>query len=272
MVHSPKSRKKLVKESTPKCSDPKICEESLNFDFSKATLKSLSSLVKVLHESQIYLSKENDDFRSRIEKLESENNALLKKSSTNENAIKNLSKEVNELKFDLNELRQDKLENHFNINGLPQMTKEKSIEVVLKVAEELDVNLVSSDIKEVSCFVNKRTNKSDYVFELKKPELKKELIMKRKSKLIYANNNLEIFSVNSNSSTINRNSSRIFINDHLCQFNHHLLNHAKSLKNCGYKYVWYKFGKIFVKKDDTSEIISIRSYQMIDNLIQKCQK
>lgn len=111
--------------------------------------------------------------------------------------------------------------------------------------------------------MTKKTNKHDYMFELKNKDLKKEIINKRKTKLIYFNNSLEIFSVNSNSTTINKNNSRIFINDHLSKFNSHLFKHAKSLKNCNYKYIWYKFGKIFVKKDDNSEVINIRSYQSI---------
>lgn len=264
-------RNKTIKKNTPVHNVSKTAEDSIDFDFSKQTIKSLSSIVKILHESQIYLSKENDDFRSRIEKLEADNNMLLKKNLLNENMIKNLSKESSDLKFELNEIKQEKLESHFNINGLPEMPKEKSIEVVMKIADELDINLTPADIKVVSCFKNKKTNKVDYVFELHKSELKKEFIMKRKSRSIYANNNLDIFSVNSNP-TINNNGARIFINDHLCQFNHHLLNHTKSLKNFDYKYVWYKFGKIFVKKNDSSEIIAIKSYQAVDDLIQKCQK
>jgi len=89
--------------------------------------------------------------------------------------------------------------------------------------------------------------------------------------LVKIYDNLEIFSVNSNSSTINKSSSRIFINEHLSKFNNHLLNHAKSLKNRGYKYVWYKFGKILVKETDSSETILIKNYNTVDDLIQKFQ-
>lgn len=258
MVHTPKTNKSL-KKNTPISRISNGSQEILNFDNPKPTIKSLSSLMKVLHESQNYLSKENDEFRARIDCLEAENKILLMKNETAEKSIKNLS----------NEIKQEKLENHFNINGLPQLTKDQSIDVVLKIANELEINLTKSDIKDIQYFNNKKTNKHDYIFELKNKELKKEFIYKRKSKLIFVNNNLDIFSVNSNSTTINKNNSRIFINDHLSKFNHYLFNHAKSLKNCNYKYIWYKFGKIFVKKDDNSEVINVRSYQTIDNLIHK---
>lgn len=270
MVVSPKNKlkKKGTSSSQPVTSNPKKPEEIFNFDDAKHTIKSLSSLMKVLHQSQQYLSNENNELRLRIEKIEAENKELSQKKELNENRIKNLTNEVSELKFELNELKQNKLESHFNINGLPQLTKDETVDVVVKIANELDINLTPTDIKDVKYFHNKRTNKHDYIFELKNKELKKELINKRKSKLIYVNNNLEVFSVNSNSSSINDNRSRIFINEHLTQFNHNLLNHTKSLKNCQYN-IWYKFGKIFVKQNDTSEIINIRSYQPVDNLVQK---
>lgn len=236
-------KNKTKPKNTPNRNISNITQESFNFDNPKPTIKSLSSLLKVLHESQNFLSEENNELRSRIEKLESDNDMLLKKNELNESKLKKISNETSELKIELNELKQEKLENHLNINGLPQLTKDESIDVVLKIANELDINISPSDIKDVNYFNNKKTNKHDYVFEFQDKQLKKEFIYKRKSKLIYVNNNLEIFSVNSNSSTINKNSSRIFINDHLSKFNHQLFNHAKTLKNCGYKYVWFKFGK-----------------------------
>lgn len=189
----------------------------------------------------------------------------------NENTIKNLANEVSELKFELNEIKQEKLDCHFNINGLPELTKDESVDVVIKIANELDINVVPSDVKEVTYFKNKKKNSHNYVFELKNKDLKKEFINKRKSKFIYVNNNLKIFSVNSNSNTMNQNNSRIFINEHLSKSNHHLLNHAKSLKNCEYKYIWYKFGKILVKQSDSSETILIKNYRTVDDLIQKFQ-
>lgn len=138
-------------------------------------------MIKVLHESQNYLSKENDELRVRIDKLEAENKTLLKKTDLAEKTIKNVSNEIADLKFDLNENRQEKLENHFNINGLPQLSKDQSVDVVLKIANELDIHLLSSDIKVIQYFNNKKTNKHDYIFELKNKELKKEFIYKRKS-------------------------------------------------------------------------------------------
>lgn len=265
----PKSR--IKSKSTPISISPKPNQDILDFDNSKPTIKSVSTLVKFLHETQNNLLRENNELKLRLDKLESDNITLQKTNTLQENTIRDLLNETSELKFELNEIRQETLDNQFNINGLPQLSKDESLDVVLKVANELDIHLTPSDVTDVTYFNNKKTNKHDYIFKLKNKELKKEFIQKRKSKLMYVNHNLEIFSVNSNSSTINKNNSRIFINEHLTQFNHQLVNHAKSLKNCGYKYVWYKFGKVFVKKTDVSEVINVRSYQTINNLIQRSE-
>lgn len=184
VLTSPKNKikRKRTPSNQPIISNSKKSEEIFNFNDAKQTIKSLSSLMKILHESQNYLSKENDELRLRIEKIETENIILSKKNELNESKIKNLSNEVSELKFELNEIKQEKLENHFNINGLPQLTKDETIDVVVKIANELDINLTPNDIEDVNYFNNKRTNKHDYVFELKNKELKKEFINRRKSK------------------------------------------------------------------------------------------
>lgn len=267
MVRTP--IKKIKKNETPKTIDSTVNEEIFNFNNTKPTIKSISTLIKILHESQKCLTTENIELRIRVDKLEAENASFTKKKELNDNTIKNLTNEVSELNFELNELKQEKLDCHFNINGLPELTKDESVDVVLKIANELNIDIAPTDIKDVTYFNNKKNNSHNYIFELKNIELKKEFIKKRKSLSIYVNNNLDIFSVNSNSNSINKNNSRIYINEHLSKFNHHLLNHAKSLKNCEYKYIWYKFGKILVKQTDSSETILIKNYHTVDNLIQK---
>lgn len=88
--------------------------------------------------------------------------------------------------------------------------------------------------------------------------------MKRKEKKIFINSTKNIFSVQNNNMP---NANRIYINEQLTKFNFNLFNHAESLKQHGYNYVWYKFGKIFVRKTGNSNILVIRSMKMVDNLI-----
>lgn len=92
--------------------------------------------MEVIHESPNCLSKENDESRARNESLELMNKNLLK-AEMNESKIQNFWNEISELKFELNELKQDQLENHFNISGLPQLSKDQSVDVFLKIARFL---------------------------------------------------------------------------------------------------------------------------------------
>ena len=52
----------------------------------------------------------------------------------------------------------------------------------------------------------------------------------------------------------------IYINEHLTSLNKQLFRDAKAKKRTlGYKYLWTRNGKIFIRKTDTSQAIAITS-------------
>lgn len=82
-------------------------------------------------------------------------------------------------------------------------------------------------------------------------------MQKRKEKQIFIHQNNEISSEDMETTIrANRSKRRIFINDHLTNLNFNLLKHTRLLLKEGWKYVWFKFGKIFVKKSDNSKVIN----------------
>lgn len=155
MVKTPK-RNTSLKINTPTRSSSNNSQEILNFDNPKPTIKSLTCGMSSMN----YLAKENDVLRTRIDNVDTENNILLKKNELAERSMKNKANEISDLKFELNEIRQEKLESHFNINGLPQLTKDEAIDVVLKIANELDINLTHSDVKDVQYFNDKKNQQA----------------------------------------------------------------------------------------------------------------
>ncbi|KAJ2937399.1 hypothetical protein O0L34_g19081 [Tuta absoluta] len=60
----------------------------------------------------------------------------------------------------------------------------------------------------------------------------------------------------------------IFINDHLTPDSKKLLTKAKALKNeKNYAYIWVKFCKIHIRKNDTSPVIIINSENDLNKII-----
>lgn len=92
---------------------------------------------------------------------------------------------------------------------------------------------------------NKRTNK--IVAELKMKQCKRTLMeTARKTKLTG-------ITVDSN-----WKNDAIYINDNLTQFNRNLFFKTKSFaRDSGYKFVWFKDAKIFIKKDENSKAVLV---------------
>lgn len=153
------------------------------------------------------------------------------------------------MEFKISELEQEKLNAFVNINGLPNLNVEDTKKAIIDVAKELDIHINTNDIISISKLQNKKSKKVDYNVEFKNETLKTSIMQKRKEKQIFINQNNEIFSEDADTTMrVNRSKKRIYINDHLTHFNFNILKHAKLLLKNGWKYVWYKFGKIFVKK------------------------
>lgn len=200
----------------------------------------------------------------KLDSLTVENERLKKNQESDRATIRNLTKEIDELKHQFGEKDQKELCRNININGLPALSYDEVFNSVVNIANELNIQIENPDISKITKFENKRSKNVDYSIEFKDEKLRSLLLSKRREKRLFVNQSKEIISADSNDLP---NAKRIYINEQLSQFHFHLLNHAKSLKQHGYDFVWFKFGKVFVRKSGNSNIINIRSTNMVDDLI-----
>lgn len=179
--------------------------------------------------------------------------------------IKNLTSRLEDLEYKLAEREQKDLDYNININGLLNLTFEEPASVLLNIGQELEINISNEDIINIRKLENKKTKKTDYSFELKNEKIRSLFLMRRMEKQLFITASKEVVSAPDPLP----NANQIYINEHLSKFNFNLLNHAKSLKQHGYHYIRYKFGKIFVRKTGNSNIILIRSMGMVNDLISR---
>lgn len=59
----------------------------------------------------------------------------------------------------------------------------------------------------------------------------------------------------------------VFINDFLSRDTIELLNHAKSVKAVGYKFVFVRGGKVFIRKNENSRVVGVRSMDEVDKVL-----
>lgn len=220
-------------------------------------------ILKKVHDSQVFIAHQNDDMLQEFKKLRQENELLKKNQEISNNTIKNLTSRLEDLEYKMAEMDQKELDFNININGLPNMAYEESFSTLLKIGKELEINVSDDDIVGIRKLENKKTKRCDYSFQLRNNNIRSLFLTRRMDKRIFITPSKEIVCGVDNLP----NASRIYINEHLSKFNFNLLNQAKSLKQHGYNYIWYKFGKIFVRKTGNSNIILIRSMKMVNDLI-----
>lgn len=249
----------------------------LQFDFDKLPnpqLKDVIHAIKMVHTSISFLAEKYDLMLKENERLTQENKKLKISQVKNRDDILVLQQEVNAMKYEMNANLQQKLNANILINGLPNYETEHDCKkTIVEMVSKIGVDFEMGKIKSIRKITNKKTKMFEYICEVESKELKNEIINGRKNKEIALQENQSIVVRNHfNKNTVQskkENTQMIFINEHLTKLNHELLLKAKKLKHCGYKYVWYKFGKILVKKCDDSSAILINSDKIISDLLLK---
>lgn len=242
--------KKKSKNNIPEESSMKNFAELMEIDESQPFEKNVWIILKNLQETIIFISKQFDDSLLELKTIKEENIMLKKNQEFQHSTIKNLIVKCEELEFKINEFEQEKLNNFVNINGLPNLNLDDTKKAIIEVAKEFDINMNTNDIINVNKLQNKKAKTVDYNVEFKNEFLKKSMMQKRKEKQIFINSANEILSEDAETTVrANRSKKRVYINNHLTHFNFNTFKHAKLLLKNGWKYVWFKFGKIFVKKN-----------------------
>lgn len=147
----------------------------------------------------------------------------------------------------MNNLEQKSLDNFVEIVGVPNINNEDCKLTVKKISTALNVEVDVVNAFRVQSKFNKRPNK--IVAEVINKQYKRVLIeTARKTKLT----GIRIDS--------NWRNEAIYINDSLTQFNRNLFFKTKTFaRDNGYKFVWFKDSKLFIKKDEHSKAILLEN-------------
>lgn len=202
--------------------------------------KMQSNLTQVqddIHELKKMIADMSRNFNSSMDVLNEKIDALIKEGMEKD-------KEVDHPEIKVNTLEQKMLVNNVEIVNAP--IDKSPLQTVVDIGKALDININENDIDDVF-----RTKSNKLI--VKFASTQKKSIFKKKAK--------ELRNIN-----IDRRK-RLFVNDELTATNKHLLWSAKNrAKECSWKYIWIKDGKILAKKDEQSTPIIIRSISDINLL------
>ena len=271
-----------LNQNSIKCNGP--CECWYHFKCSKLDIKYLDNLKK--NDSKWFCNKceKNTIEKSNIAEILKSLNFLsekydeiykdnLKMSSTlfeikksqeelrQENIL--LKKEIvvlkEELKHQQNIDQQQTLKNKIEIQGIPKMSQITDEQITNKILNHISATIEYKDILEI----NRPKNKNENIIKIKfrNEETRNEVI--KKSKQYFKNKG----KLCTSDLKIPGNRNIIYINEELTPKTKFIFGKSKELKEYGFKYVWIKNGKIFVRKNDQEKIINITTEAQIKEIL-----
>ncbi|XP_063536684.1 uncharacterized protein LOC134746270 [Cydia strobilella] len=187
---------------------------------------------------------------------------------------KRLTREVEVLQATNTELNQriTQIEQHsracnVEIQCLPEHRSENLVTVIMQLAKT-----VSCDIKEDDIHHCTRTAKLDaassrprsVVVQMKSPITRDRLL----ASVIKFNKTHKDDKLNSSHLGLGGDKVPIYVAEHLSPYNRELHKAArKAAKDKNYKFVWVRSGRIFIRKDETSQAIVLKDLSSISRLL-----
>jgi len=212
------------------------------FEDLTASIEFNSSIIKELKESITNLENSNKSLQTKCTLLESENTEM--------------KKQLTVLQSDVIDLKQYTRRCNIEISNFPESENENLIETMKKVEELTETNFVESIsvIHRVPSF--NRDKPKPIICQLNSKPIRDILLKKlRTAKL-----------------TTNQINSRltpmpVYFNEHLAPENKQLFFHARKFKDENqYKFCWSRDGKIFLRKDESSKFIRIKTVDDLNGL------
>lgn len=234
------------------------------------TINELWLIMKTFQESVNFISKQYDEMQTKYSSALNENRQLKTQYNKLNDEFIIYKKNAQQLFSAVNDSEQEKLKNNVVLKNLPKIDDVfQSKQIMVNIAHKLDTQLTMEEISTVQRYPLKSHNKFDYVYQLNNKKKQTDIINKQKKTKLALKSNLEVIQYNPLDGHTQPNTSKIIITQHMTHFNYSLLQKARTLNNFGYKYVWYKYGKVYVRETDDSKLVKITSSDMVDELILK---
>lgn len=235
--------KKLQEEVKGIITNFTVIQDELN-----EAVKSLNFLSNFQDEQRVL----NENLIERISKLESENSALRNKSC--------------ETEFKIAQMEQQARDCNLEIQCVPEHRSENLQALILQLAKVMNFDLGSSDIvnfHRVAKMNSESKRPRNIVVKLSSPIKRDNFLAAVK---IY-NKNHGNDKLNTSHLGLAGNKQQIYISEHLSPNNKRL--HAATrlaAQEKKYKYVWVRGGRIFVRRNDESPSVLIKSVDTLKSL------
>jgi Baculovirus FP protein len=171
---------------------------------------------------------------------------LLKKQNIEKDRV------IEALTIQVNSLDQYGRKKNIEITNIEEKRGENIEEIVLNLAEKLDVDLAAHEIESAHRLPTRNADKVAPIIVQFASRKKRDQFLEKK-KTVVSSNLLT-------GGTSEVGERKVYINENLAPFYKELFWKTKQrAKDAGYKFVWIKRGRIFVKKNETEPLLHIHA-------------
>lgn len=277
-----KKRPRTDHNSPPSASPPISIDQISELLDTKLSLT--SSFMKNLRESltqdlkaaiSVEIQELKDDFTRTTDFITAEQNDINVKIDVQTKQIRELETENNQLKKDLGALKGristlEKISRDLNIElqAVPESRNENPLCIFKKLCDSLEVPITDNEIRacrRTAKFDSSSKRPRNILITLTSPRLRDTIIsaVTRFNKK-YSSSDM----LNTSHVGITDVKTRIYVSEHLSPETKQLYAAARRFKkDNNYRFVWVRFGQIYLRKSDESKPVHVKNQAVLDGLI-----
>ncbi|XP_026325743.1 uncharacterized protein LOC113234605 [Hyposmocoma kahamanoa] len=246
-----------------------VMTKNMDDNFAKMRQNMTSALDEQLKPIRAELSQMNDSMNfisNQYEDLKKVHEASQLRVTELEKQSVELKATVEDLTLRINQVEQQSRQNNVELQCVPEDKNENIMQIIHQLGKTIGCRLNDNDV--LNCTRTAKVNRSStrprsIVVQLASPRLRDQLL----ASTISFNKANPQNKLNSSHLGLSGNITPIFVTEHLSPSNKVLHAAARrAAKDKGYKYVWIRSGKIFLRKSDDTEFILVKNMDMLKNI------
>ncbi|XP_008481625.1 uncharacterized protein LOC103518340 [Diaphorina citri] len=214
--------------------------------------------LKEFEKSLSFNSGKLDDVLLKMTEIQENMNTINANQKKLEEENKELRLKIRQLEMAEDELEQYTRNKNIQIDGIPKEKDENLEEMVKEIGNKMEVTIMNNDIDAIHRVPTRsKNNPEPIVVQFLTRKMRDNIIQNAKTKRI-----------NTKDLKMNGPEKPIYINEHLSRNRKLILFEARKKKyEKNYKFLWSRGGKIFIRKDENSNVIQLRSLEDLDQII-----
>lgn len=222
-------------------------------------LKPIKHELSQLNESMSFMSNQYEDMKKA-------NEASQLKIAELEKENVELRSTVQDLNQRINQVEQQSRQSNIELQCVPEHKNENLTKIVCELGKTVNCAINSSDIMictRTAKLNNSSTRPRSIIVQLASPRLRDQLL----ADVIKYNKTNSKSKLNSSHLGLAGGSSPIYVTEHLSPSNKALHGAARlRAREKGYKFVWIRNGKIFLRKCEDADYVIVRNMDTLKNL------